>query len=70
MAMKNFSEMHVGAVCIGLATLIICYAADMPGWQFSVLPLLLMLVYYLIFRDGDIERQRWSSKPPGRAEVK
>jgi hypothetical protein len=61
--------MHVGAVCVGLATLVICYAADMPGWHLTILPLLLMLVYYLIFRDSDVERPRWSSKPLGRAEI-
>jgi hypothetical protein len=68
--MKKFSEMHVGVVCIGLATLVISYAADMHRWHLVVPPLLLMLVYYLIFRDRDIERPLWSARPLGRAEVK
>ena len=68
--MKKFSETHVGAVCIGLATLAICYAADMFRWHLIMLPLLLMLVYYLIFRDRDIERPLWSAKPLVRAEIK
>jgi hypothetical protein len=68
--MQNFSEKHVGAVCTGLATLTISYAAEVPRWHLVLLPLLLMLVYYLIFRDGDVERPRWSTRPLGRAEFK
>jgi hypothetical protein len=49
--MPNFSEMHIGAFCTGLATLAISYAADVPRWHLIGLPLILMLVYYLIFRD-------------------
>jgi hypothetical protein len=68
--MKKFSEIHVGAVCAGLATLAICYAADMSRWHLIVPPLLLMLVYYLIFRDRDIERPLWRARQLVRAEIK
>ena len=64
--MQNFSEKHVGAVCTGLATLAISYAADVSLWHLIALPVVLMSVYYLIFRDEDVERPRWSVKRLGR----
>jgi hypothetical protein len=68
--MQNFSEKLVGAACTGLATLAISYVADVPRSHLVLLPLLLMLVYYLIFRGGDIEPPGWSVKPLGSVEIK
>lgn len=68
--MRNFSDTrHFGAACTGLATLATSYVADANGWHLIILPLLLILVYYLIFRAGDIERPRWGAGPLGRTEI-
>lgn len=63
--MQNSSERHVGAICIASATLVVCYAADVSLTYLIALPLLLMLLYSLIFFDffraGEMEPPRWSA---------
>jgi purine-cytosine permease-like protein len=41
-----------GAACVGLAVLGISYIAGADRWLLVVLPLLVMLIYYVVIRDG------------------
>jgi hypothetical protein len=49
-----FETKPFNAACVGVVTLATCYQTDMNDWLLIVLPMVLVIGYYLAFRKQAI----------------